>query len=83
MKLTLIYFKDCPNIPVARKAITEAGHVFEEFAQEDLAEDHPYKKYSSPTILNGEQIVIGSKLASAGGGCSTGEISAQVIKDNL
>lgn len=62
----LIYFTHCPNVERARMAIRSAGvDVFSELDQETLSGEHPYKNFSSPTILVDGVVAIGSQDASA------------------
>lgn len=65
----LIYFKGCPNAEKALSALKATKIPFTPIEQTALPSGSPYKLYSSPTILNGEAILYGSK-SGEGGGCS-------------
>jgi hypothetical protein len=68
-EVKLIYFGDCPNIQKARATIRAAGATnFIEVNQDDLGEGDPRKRYSSPTILLNDEIIVGS--ANDGACCS-------------
>ena len=68
--LKLIYFEGCPNAERARKMLTELGVPFEEVKQDDVPVADPLKGYASPTVLDGEKIIFGSKTGGNSGGCS-------------
>jgi hypothetical protein len=68
--LTLIYFDGCPNEERVRRNLLAAGYSFKTVRQDDLPSGHPFKAYSSPTILDGEKVVFGTSTASGEGGCS-------------
>lgn len=80
--LKLIYFEGCPNARKAKAALEKAGCNFEEIDQGILPEDHPMKCYSSPTILAGDEIVVGAKTGSAGG-CSLEVPTPAMIREKL
>lgn len=68
-KVELVYFVGCPNIELAKSTILAAG--FSNFSEVDLSrmsEDHPYQRYSSPTILIDGRLVAGSE--NGGAACS-------------
>lgn len=68
--LKLLYFEGCPNADKARQLILKAGATFAEVRQDDLPPTDPLKGYASPTLLDGEKIVFGSKTGEGSGGCS-------------
>jgi len=68
--LKLIYFEGCPNAEKARGLLRQVGAKFEEVKQDLLPANHPYKGYASPTVLDREHIVFGSKTGDGSGGCS-------------
>ena len=69
LNVELIYFLSCPNIGAAKAAIQSAGiKNFVEINQDDLDKEHPYNKFSSPTVLVNGEIVAGSR--STGVTCS-------------
>jgi len=60
-KVELIYFAGCPGVPRARALLEGSGlNHFAEISQEGLEEGHPYRRFSSPTILVDGQIIAGS-----------------------
>ena len=68
-RVALLYFGGCPNIDQARAAIRAAGTTnFVEIDQDELSEAHPYKSYSSPTVLVDGEIIAGSR--NGGAACS-------------
>lgn len=68
--IKLIYFKDCPNYEAARILLLNSGCDFEEVDQNSLAENHPFKHYTSPAILKNGKLIIGERTDSGLGGCS-------------
>lgn len=64
----LIYFNQCPNYQPAIDLLQDAGIVFETVCQDRLDISDPYKNYSSPTLLKGDEIIFGARAH--GGGCS-------------
>lgn len=69
VSLKLVYFEGCPNAKLAETRLKEAGIEFDRICQDSLAQDSPYKSYSSPTLLMGEAIVFGAATGTDGG-CS-------------
>ena len=68
--LKLIYFEGCPNVSQVRTHLQSAGFPFEEIDQDTLPDGHPYRNYSSPTILKGDRIIFGMLTGSGKPGCS-------------
>jgi hypothetical protein len=68
-ELTLIYFEGCPNSDEAKKRLIEAGVSFRVVIQDTLSPLHPFKRYSSPTLLRGNELLFGTKTG-VDGGCS-------------
>lgn len=68
--LKLIYFEGCPNVARVRNNLQTAGYRFDEIKQDPLPEGHPYKNYTSPTILKGDTLVFGTLTGSGRPGCS-------------
>jgi hypothetical protein len=81
----LIYFQSCPNIESTRSCLREAGiSEFDEINQDSLSADHPYRAYSSPTILMGNEVVLGNKLSSSSSAaCSLERVSSEELKRRL
>jgi len=81
-ELKLVYFEGCPNASKARQNLKDAGYSFKEVRQDDLPENDPLKKYSSPTILKDGQPLFGTPTAQAGG-CSLEVPTVSQIKEKL
>lgn len=78
-ELKLIYFQGCPNADQAREILAQSGRAFQEVRQDDLPENDPLRRFTSPTILLGEKIVFG--MASGDAGCSiTGLDAANILE---
>ena len=67
--LTLIYFLGCPNSEKAKALLVDAGATFKEIIQDNLTPSHPLKRFSSPTLLRGRDILFGTETG-VDGGCS-------------
>lgn len=81
--LRLIFFQGCPNAVRARNLLRELGLAYEEISQDDLPINHPLRGYSSPTILDGEEIIFGAKTGEGSGGCSLDIPSPEELKNRL
>ncbi len=81
--LKLIYFGGCPNAERARKMLAEIGVPFEEVNQDDVPVADPLKGYASPTVLDGDKIIFGSKTGENSGGCSLDIPSLDQLKTLL
>lgn len=81
-ELTLLYFDGCPNASTARKTLTDSGLKFKEVKQDSLHPSDPMKSYSSPTILNGGEILFGTKTG-PDGGCSLEVPTAIQLREKL
>jgi hypothetical protein len=82
-QIKLIYFSGCPNYEMAKHLLINSGYDFETVNQNDLSESHPFKRYTSPTILKNENLVIGEKTDSPLGGCSTQMPHLEELKRKL
>ena len=58
--LILISFEGCQNAEKARKLLRTYGLDFEDVIQDDLPENHPHRKYTSPSILKEGQVIYGT-----------------------
>ena len=68
-RVELVFFDGCPNVDLARNSIRSAGvSDFLEINQNKLAEAHPYRRFSSPSILVDGKILVGSE--NGGSSCS-------------
>ena len=81
--IKLLYFEGCPNAEKARLLLRQTGVTFEEVRQDDLAAIDPLKGYTSPTVLDGEKIVFGSKTGEGSSGCSFGLPSTEELRDKF
>lgn len=59
INLTLLSFKDCPNAEKARKLLRNSGVAFQDVMQDDLPANHPYRGYTSPSILKEGKVIYG------------------------
>ena len=70
-RISLIYFSDCPNYQSVRQMLIEIGLPFKEINQDNLHVGCRGKRFSSPTILlDDEVIVYGGKTDSPDCACS-------------
>jgi hypothetical protein len=79
----LVCFEGCPNAEKAKGLLRKIGVPFDEIRQDDLQALDRYRGYTSPTILNGDKIVIGSSTEGAAGGCSIDIPSAEELRTRL
>lgn len=82
-RLTLIYFRDCPNVGRARKLLKESGFEFRELVQDDLSPESRLKRYTSPTLLAEDRLIFGGELGQGGTGCTMTIPSVQQLKQLL
>lgn len=80
--LTLLYFDGCPKASTARKTLIDSGLKYKEVRQDSLHSSDPLKSYSSPTILNGGEILFGIKTG-PDGGCSLEVPTAMQLREKL
>ena len=69
-EITLIYFGACQNYKNVKNLLVHIGVAFNEINQDDLVNGHPFKLFTSPTILKNDYLIFGERIDSAGGGCS-------------
>ena len=81
-ELTLLYFEGCPNASTVRKNLADSGLKYKEVRQDSLHLSDPLKSYSSPTILNGGEILFGTKTG-PDGGCSLEVPTATQLREKL
>ena len=67
----LVYFRGCARIDEARALLKRAGVNFVEIRQEALPETHFLKRYSSPTLVIGEEVIFGTQIPEGSSACST------------
>lgn len=59
-EIQLIYFEGCPEAQQVRAALIAAGvSGFKEILQDKLPETDPYRKFSSPSVLAGNELIYG------------------------
>ena len=83
-KVELVYFEGCPNLPLARSAIIEAGVVGAlEVAQNRLPPGDGRLDYSSPSILVDGTLLIGVRHVN--GSCTIADwsMAAQRLRARL
>jgi len=81
--MKLLYFEGCPNADKARQLLAKIGVPFEEVRQDDLPPTDPLKGYASPTLLDGDKVVFGSKTGEESGGCSIDIPSSDELRIRL
>jgi len=69
-KIKLIYFAGCPNYKSVKNILEHIGVSFDEINQDDLANGHPFKRFTSPTIIKNDKLIFGERVSEMGGGCS-------------
>lgn len=82
-RLTLIYFRECPNAGRARELLKESGFAFREVVQDELSPDSRLRRYTSPTLLAEDRLVFGGELGQGGTGCTITIPSAPQLKQLL
>ncbi len=81
--LKLIYFEGCPNAKDARALLLTSMVDFEVIKQDDLPGNHPMREYSSPSILNGDEIIFGYKIDPGSSACSAEKLNESLIQSKL
>jgi hypothetical protein len=82
--LVLIYSSSCPNYKPTRQILEEIGLAFVEINQDCLHKGHFGKKFSSPTLLVDNDIIIfGGKTDSSEGACSINLPDKKELRDLL
>jgi hypothetical protein len=82
--LALIYSSSCPNYKPTRQILEEIGLVFVEINQDYLHKGRFSKKFSSPTLLLDNDIIIfGGKTDSSEGACSVNLPGKKELRDLL
>ena len=81
MNLKLVYFKGCPNHPPAVELLNQLNIDFELICQDELSADDSFRNYASPTLLEGNEIIFGSRAT--GGGCSVILPTAEALRKLL
>jgi len=92
MRITLLYFKGCPNVESTRKNLREAldncaltEQRWEEVDVRDSRIPHELSGFPSPTVLiNGLDVDTGRRRASGGGACRLGGApSVEILRESL
>ena len=76
----LLYFQGCPNAEKLRTNLKDVGVTFEEVVQDLLPEEHPFRSYSSPSVLHNNEIIFGIAVSGSGGGCTVGAPSPEKLR---
>lgn len=81
-KFTLIYFKGCPNIEKARSLLVRAGiQGFTEVVQDDLPENHPLRRFSSPSILGKTgELILGERCNASSAACTFSSSNEAIVR---
>lgn len=78
-----IYFNDCPNAILAKNLISKLQITCDYICQDELAETHELKSYSSPTLLLGDKIIFGAKTDNNSSGCSIDIPTLEELKHRI
>lgn len=69
--LSLLYFKDCPNVPILKALMKEENiSSYIEIDLEQLSQNDPLRSYSSPSLLQNGELIIGSRTSNSTLSCS-------------
>lgn len=68
--IKLIYSENCPNYKWVKELILRLGIHFEEVDQNNISENHPLRYYTSPSVLNNNELIFGAKTDTPMGACS-------------
>jgi len=82
-EVKFIYFEGCPNADKTRTALKTIGIDFDDVNQGDLPESSIFRNYSSPTILQGNNVIFGCETGQGRGGCSLEVPSIDELKNKL
>jgi len=82
-EVKFIYSEGCPNADKTRTALKSIGIDFDSIKQDDLSESSIFRNYSSPTILQGNNVIFGCETDQGRGGCSLEAPSINELKDKL
>ncbi len=82
-EVKFIYSEGCPNADKTRTALKTIGIDFDSIKQDDLSESSIFRNYSSPTILQGNNVIFGCETGQGRGGCSLEVPSINELKDKL
>ena len=77
--LTLITFEGCPTTPRIVALLEEMGILFDRIDQTLLPAEHPFRYYTSSTLLLNGTILFGSHIDGKGG-CSLALPSDDAIR---
>ncbi len=82
INITLLTFRGCPNADPVREVLRKLGIAFRDVLSDDLPQSHPWRAYSSPTILQNDKIVFGTDQG-GDGACSLNVPTEEFLKDRL
>ena len=83
-RISLIYFEGCPNYKPLRQMLIEIDFPFKEINQDKLHVGCRHKKFSSPTILLDDALIVyGGKTGSSDGACSINMPNKQKLETIL
>ena len=70
-EVTFIYFEGCPETKNVRAALLKAGVFdFKVVIQDQLSKDDPLRKFSSPSVLKGQELIYGIRTDSDVASCT-------------
>jgi len=82
-EVKFIYSEGCPNADKTRTALKTIGIDFDDIKQNDLSESSVFRNYSSPTILQGNNVIFGCETGQGRDGCSLEIPGINELKDKL
>lgn len=72
----LIYFEGCPEAANVRAALLTAGvYDFQVFIQNLLPKENEYRQFSSPSVLNGNELIYGIRTQGESTACTFDSIN--------
>ncbi len=67
----LLYFQGCPNYEILRSILREEGiSTVVEIDLGELPNGDPLKSYSSPTLLQGDRVLLGTRITPGATSCT-------------
>lgn len=81
--LTVLFFDGCPNFEALKAILKHEGITsYAEVNLEHLFEGDPRKRYSSPTLLYGDSVVLGTMTSNQSLSCSylPNEQMAEIVR---
>lgn len=83
-QVKLIYFEGCPEAKNVRATLLTAGiYDFEVILQNKFPEGHEYRNFSSPSLLNGNELIYGTRIDGGMGSCTLSSGDLTKILQNI